>query len=398
MKGYKGFHWSLTSLQLSIAIILIIWAFMIFEQVQYVLSKDLGFSKANLVTIDAPIFETENFEADLEVFKNKLRPLTVIQDITSSSTVMGDAVWGINVRRNSIEKFLALDTNGGVDENFIPFYNIKILTGRNFNESDQGNSIIISEGALSRLGFNSADEAGGSIIEFSANLIEEDEWKDVTIIGVMKSYRLRPMLKFSGDHDAKEDAGIALTRHYLNSDLQPERITLRIDAEDTESTLRTIEHIYTEIFPGNVFHWYFLDEHINRHYRSEKIWRNQILFFTCLAIGIACLGMLGMISLKAVEKTKEIGIRKVLGAQLHHIAKVLLSTTMKQIIIATVVGIPVAYYLTQQYLEKYSVRITLQWWHFAIPILILVSIMFLSISTVLWKAARNNPVEALKNE
>lgn len=87
-----------------------------------------------------------------------------------------------------------------------------------------------------------------------------------------------------------------------------------------------------------------------------------------------------------------------MGAQLYHIAQILLNKTIKQIIIATVIGIPVAYYLTQQYLEKFSERITLQWWHFALPIVILVLIMLGTVATVLWKAARSNPVEALKYE
>ncbi len=105
-----------------------------------------------------------------------------------------------------------------------------------------------------------------------------------------------------------------------------------------------------------------------------------------------------MISNKIVERTKEIGIRKVLGAELHQIAQLLLNTTVKQLIIAAFIGIPVANYLTQQYLEKFTERIDLQWWHFALPVLILVVIMFLTISSALWKAAKNNPVEALKHE
>ena len=162
--------------------------------------------------------------------------------------------------------------------------------------------------------------------------------------------------------------------------------------------MQAAEQAYQEIFPGNVFRWYFLDDHVNRHYTSEKIWRNQILFFTCLAIGIACLGMLGMISNKASEKTKEIGIRKVLGAELYQVAQLLLNTTAKQIAFAAVIGIPLAYYLTQQYLQNFSERIELQWWHFVLPLIILIFIMLTTIASVVWKAARSNPVEALKYE
>jgi putative ABC transport system permease protein len=401
LKGNLTFQWSLTSLQLSIAVVLMIWGFMIYSQVTYLLSKDLGFSKENLVTIEAPVFKGAQYQSDVEVFQTKLRSLAGIQSITSSSSVMGDPVLRMGVKRSVNSNHVGVDTNGGVDEHFIPFYNIHLLAGRNFTETDRDNSIIVSEGALPRLGFASAEEAVGTTIQIEGKPTVTDTilWRGVTIIGVIKSYRLRPMLKFSSDHNAKADAGILLTyKHYLNADLQPERFTLRVEAAETDAALRAAEQVYAEMFPGNVFRWYFLDDHVNRHYRSEKIWRNQILFFTCLAIGIACLGMLGMIANKASEKTKEIGIRKVLGAELHQIAQLLLNTTARQILIATLIGIPIAHYLTQQYLEKFSERIVLQWWHFALPVLILVLIMLATVASVLWKAAKNNPVEALKYE
>ena len=141
-----------------------------------------------------------------------------------------------------------------------------------------------------------------------------------------------------------------------------------------------------------------MDDKMNEVYGHEKVARNQIVLFTGLALLIACLGLLGLISNKAVEKTKEIGIRKVLGARLDQIAAILLNTTIKQIVAATIIGIPVAYYLTELYLEKYSERITLQWWHFTLPVAILVVIMFSTIASILWKAAKSNPVEALKYE
>ena len=127
---------------------------------------------------------------------------------------------------------------------------------------------------------------------------------------------------------------------------------------------------------------------------------NAYLFglFTCIAIGIACLGLLGMMSHKVIEKTKEIGIRKILGARLRHIAYILLNGTVKQVMVATVIAAPVSYYLIQEYLARFTERIELQWWHYALPIMILMFIMFATIASVLVKAARSNPVEALKYE
>jgi putative ABC transport system permease protein len=120
--------------------------------------------------------------------------------------------------------------------------------------------------------------------------------------------------------------------------------------------------------------------------------------FTILAIGIACLGLVAMMSQKIIEKTKEIGIRKILGAKSLQIGKILIHATVVQLSIASIAAIPLTYYLKNQYLQKYSEQITISWWYYAIPIGILLFIMFLTISTMLWKAVRRNPVEALKYE
>lgn len=392
---------SFTFIQFSIAIVLIVWGFMIYSQITFVLSKNLGFNKEDVIVIEAPIFRTDHFGSDMDVFKNRLRSIPGILDLTVCSTVMGDDVWNVRVRRPGVDIVVAIDTNGGIDENFLNFFSIPLVAGRNFLPGIKGNEIILSEGALSRLGFDKPDDAVGNYIDVMGKTAqqEEEEWVRTKVIGIAKSYRLRPMLKFSSDHDLRSDAGIGLM--YLNSldsDLETEKIVIRIETASTGATIKEASSHFNEIFPGNIFQWYSLDENINQHYQSEKTWRNQILFFTTLAIGIACLGLLGLMSNKVVEKTKEIGIRKVLGAQLHQIAAILLSTTVKEIVLASVIGIPLAYYLTQQYLEKFSERISLQWWHFALPVAILIIIMLSAIASVLLKAARSNPVHTLKHE
>ena len=163
-------------------------------------------------------------------------------------------------------------------------------------------------------------------------------------------------------------------------------------------TAKQVESLYKEIFPGSFFDWYFLDENVNKHYGEEEIARNQITLFALLAVGIACLGLLGIIVNKAEEKTKEIGIRKVLGARMYQIAQVLLSTTSIQIAIAVLISVPVAHFLVQGYLQKFSERIALHWWHYATPVAALLIILMITVASTLRKAAKTNPVESLRYE
>ena len=164
------------------------------------------------------------------------------------------------------------------------------------------------------------------------------------------------------------------------------------------SNIRAIEKLYYQLFPGNIFNWYFLDENLNRLYGDQKIARNQITLFTLIAIAVACLGLLGMISNKVVERNKEMSIRRILGARYDQVVTLLLTSTGAQIGIALVVGLSVAWKFFQQYLEKYTDRIELQWWHFALPVLILMIIMLVTIAGVLWKVVKYNPVDSLRNE
>jgi putative ABC transport system permease protein len=171
-----------------------------------------------------------------------------------------------------------------------------------------------------------------------------------------------------------------------------------VKTENFQQTLSDIDEIYASVFPDAIFNWYFLDDLIARQYQTDKDARSQIALFTVVALIIAGLGLLGMISNRVVEKTKEIGIRRVLGAQMHKIALLLVRGTIKQVIMAAAIAIPVGYYVALQYLERFSERITLQWWHYTAPVLILAGIMTVVISSVLWKTARTNPVDALRYE
>jgi putative ABC transport system permease protein len=269
--------------------------------------------------------------------------------------------------------------------------NIKLLVGRNFQPNLPGQqSVLISRIAAERLGFSSPKECVGAKL-FLPNYNNHE----VEIIGVYDDYEFLP---YFAQVQGSRRGSILTYRNSVAKDIALSKISFKIDQENISSTIGALEDLYKATFPEEVFKWTFLDQNIRQHYAQEQIVRNQIILFTLLAIGIACLGLLGTTTNKVIEKTKEIGIRKVLGAQMHQIARIILNTTARQVIIAIVIGIPLAYYLVQTYLERYSERLSFEWWHYGLPVTLLLLIMFVTIAGVLLKAARTNPVESLRSE
>lgn len=383
------------------AISLIIWLFSVSKQVDFVTTDSWGLNRKSVVVVELPKEETGNNGRALKIrlFKNELLSTPGIEDVALSTTVAGDLVdnpLGFE-RLDTTAVWVVSKSDGGVDERFIPFYGLKLLAGRNFlpdNPADN-RSIIISRQTAKNVGLQ-PEAAIGKIVDVGKHPMRPFGIH-AEIIGVIEEHRYNPLYLESGINTTNK--GTVLTYgDFLFPRNKPSKLSIRINGETFGKTIDRVEKMYKHIFPDQIFHWYLLDDHMNRHYEAENIARNQILLFTCIAIGIACLGLLGMISNKVLQKTKEIGIRKVLGAELHHIARILLNTTIKQVGVATAIGIPVALLLTEQYLSKFAERITLQWWHFVFPIVILTGILLSSIAAVLWKATRTNPVDSLRYE
>lgn len=395
-KGPKRRLWQsiLTTGQYTSALVLILWAFIVYLQLNYILHKDRGIDRQQVIVIDAPTIKTDSYLTDFQSFMTELRLTAGVREATHSLFVNGDyymiRIFGFRPRQgNSFQTVY----DGGVDETFIPFYKIRLAAGRNFVSHDKENVMIVSRHTTRRLGYQNAEDAVGENVEVEGGAIMQ-------IVGVIEDYKYHHLINL--DESASEEStgsGIALTYGYdkFYNDL-PQRISLRIDMNQIDEVVGKLKKQYSNAFPGNAFNWYFLDEYSNRAYKNEIINRNQIILFTILAIGISCLGLLGMMSIRAEEKIKEIGIRKVLGAGIRNIGGELLASSIQQFIIAIVIAMPAAYYLADQYLTHYLERINLNWWHFALPVLILVIIMFLTIASVLWKASKSNPVEALKYE
>jgi putative ABC transport system permease protein len=383
---------SMVTIQYASAVVLLIWIGAVYFQLNYILNKNTGINHDGILVVDCPLNQKENYNHKLDNFITASTGINGICQATLSKSVVGDKT-GVPtmVKRSENGISVGLFSNGVVDENFLDLYGILLLEGRNFqaNSPADKNSVLLSNRAIDRLGFSSPKEAVGSKI----NLPGYDQY--VEIIGVYKEYEFEPLF---AQAQQKGHGSILTYKNSLSKYIKPSKISFKISLENATSIITRLEELYKTTFTQDIFKWTFLDQNINRHYAQEQIVRNQIMLFTLLAIGIACLGLLGTTTNKVIEKTKEIGIRKVLGAQMHQIAQIILNTASTQVIIAIVIGIPLAYYLVQTYLERYSERLSFEWWHYALPVALLLLIMFVTIAGVLLKAARTNPVESLRSE
>ena len=382
----------MVTFQYASAVVLLIWIGAVYFQLNYILNKNTGVNQDGILVVDCPLNQKENYNHKLDNFITASSGINGIHLATLSKSVVGDKT-GVPtmVKRSENGIGVGLFSNGVVDETFLDLYGIRLLEGRNFqaNSPADENSVLLSSLAIERLGFSSPKEAVGS------RIILPGYNPYVEIIGVYKEYEFEPLF---AQAQQKGRGSILTYKNSLVKNIKPSKVSFKISLENTTSIIAGLEELYKATFPQDIFKWTFLDQNINRHYAQEQIVRNQIMLFTLLAIGIACLGLLGTTTNKVIEKTKEIGIRKVLGAQMHQIARIILNTTASQVIIAIVIGIPLAYYLVQTYLERYSERLSFEWWHYALPVALLLLIMFVTIAGVLLKAARTNPVESLRSE
>jgi putative ABC transport system permease protein len=381
----------LLTFQYSSAVVLLIWVVAVYFQLNYIMNKSTGVNEVGVIVADCPLNKRQDYNSKLEYFVNESTRIEGVQKASLSKATMGDQ-GGLPQFVQQVDGIPAVGfwSSGGVDEKFLDLYGIRLLEGRNFSSDGPSNhkSILVSDVATERLGFSSPAEAIG------ARVILNYTNRDMEIIGVYREYEYAPFFA-----SLQTSPGTLLTYKNAVAQDQPiSKISFRINLQQTTGNISKLDELYQTVFPQEAFRWIFLDQNIRRNYAQEQITRNQIILFTFLAIGIACLGLLGTTSNKVVEKTKEIGIRKVLGARMHQLALVVVNTTLKQVVIAIIVGVPLAYFLVEKYQERYSERMTLAWWHYALPIGLLLIVMVVTIAGVLLRAAKTNPVESLRSE
>jgi putative ABC transport system permease protein len=382
----------LVSFQFALSIILIASTFVVFKQFNYMRNGNLGYKKDQVLIVKAPVISDTTIFQKYSYFKSEVRNITSIQDATATSDIPGNMIRYRNgVRRANQDKKQNYATYlMEIDESFVPTYHIDLVAGKNFQITDQsgmepnGNvNVLVNEEIVKALGYKSAEEAVNQEIKFT--LGQNDI--QCKILGVMKNFHQRSL---------KEKFEPIL--FYYPSQTEWKYISVNLKGADAAKGIAEIEALYKKAFVGNPFEYFFLDEYFNRQYQADSRLGNIFGLFAVLAIIVACMGLLGLSSFVIRLRTKEIGIRKVLGASVSGLLVLISKDFVKLVCIASVVAIPVIYYAASAWLDNYAFHMGLGISVFLVPPLLLLVLTLLTICVQSLKAALTNPVKSLKSE
>jgi putative ABC transport system permease protein len=373
---------TLVVFQFAVSIILIAGTLVVYNQLQYIRNKDIGFNKDKLLTIN----NISALNTQANAFKNELLGISGISNATITSYLP------VNGNRNSNAFFStpAMDQKGTVimqewivDENYLPTLGIQVLNGRNLSPDfpTDSNAVLINEAAAKALA--TKDLLNKKLYQFgSADLKKIDERH---IIGVIKNFN------FSSLRDM-------ITPMALELGKDGGSITLRMNSTDIPNVLTQIKNKWKAMAPAEPFVYSFMDEEFNNQYLTEQQTGKIFVTFAVLAIFIACLGLFGLAAYAAEQRTKEIGIRKVLGASVSNIAGMLSKDFLKLVLIASVIAFPVAWWAMHKWLQDFAYRVNIGWSVFFVSGMIALFIALFTVAFQAIKAAMANPVKSLRTE
>ncbi len=372
LSGKNYLQKGLVVLQFSLASFLIIATLTIYSQFNYLTNKDLGYNDKNVITIG----KSRMSRNEAKLLKEELLKSPNIVDVAPKN----GGSWGTMAKVNGeTQQDFAYET---VDATYFPLLQIPIIKGRNFSAdfpSDSTKAVLINETFAKKVGWKNPL---GQVVDFWYR-----EGEKYTVIGVVKDHHFEP----------------------LNAEIKPQLFTMKpgnlygkvfikIKPGTETASLKHVEKTYKKLFPINPYEYTFMDEENIKRYESEAKWKQIMLFGAILTIFISCIGLFGLATLSAERRTKEIGIRKVLGASVASITALLSSDFLKLVSFSFVFAFPAAYYAIKEWLQNYPYRIDISAWTFAIAAALSILIAFFTVSFQSIRAALGNPVKSLKTE
>lgn len=377
---------SLIVFQFVVAQLFIIGAVITGAQLNYTLKKDLGFNKEAVVLVNIPwkIVRNKQYQDKQFALADELRKQSGIQALSLGSVPMTNNYsssqfeYSGNNLKEPIKRQLF---NKWVDTAYLNLYNIPLLAGRNLHASDTTNELVINETAMKAFGFSTPQEAIGKIIGQDNN--------KYPVVGVVKDFHQRNF------YTTIDPMALTCDKSSLNT------FNIKLNGTDPaqwQQTLKIIEQQWYTFYPPESFSVKFYDETLEAMYKDERNLSRLINLATTIAVIISCLGLFGLVTLTSFQRTKEIGIRKVLGASVTGIVQLLSAEFVKLVLIALVIASPIAWWAMNKWLQDFAYRIQIEWWMFGLTGLAAVTIALVTVSFQAIKAALANPVKSLRSE
>lgn len=368
--------------QFFVSVCLVTGTLVVIDQLSFMQNRDLGFNKEQIFVVNSVRINLED-QSPKEVFRNEIANLAMVKNVTRSQQVPGTRGWQGQVaypEGKSGDESVSVEYMG-VDEHYVDVLGLEIIAGRAFSKDhpeELRNGLVLNEAAVTTFGWSSPEEAIGKQISSPSRHPEG------TVIGVVRNFH----------HEGLQQKIGPITMDYNPGYL----FAIRYNASDTKALMTALEELWNRSFPGYEFTYFFLDEQFEKQYQAEQKLARVLGLFSLITVVIAVIGMIGLVSFLVVSKTKEIGVRKVLGASVFSISTLLSREFITLVVIAGALATPVTWYLASQWLEQFAFRTSLSPLLFIGAMGIAVIIALLAVGAQTMKAAMADPVESLRYE
>lgn len=370
--------------QFATSVVLIAGTIIVYQQVSYMRKQQLGVNIHQTLVLDgAGSINDSLYKSSFEPFKNELLKIPAVKNVAASTDIMGDEIYWTNGASKLGDNTKGAITlyNLGIDYDFIPSFGLSIKAGRNFSKdfaSDLRRSVLLNETAAKQIGFDDVQKAVNEKILSGGDT--------VTVLGVVADYHHQGLQK------AINPMVFRLVPNSRGA------YSVKVDAANLPATIATIDKTWSSYFPSDPFNYYFLDEFFDKQYRADQVFGKVFGMFAFLAILIACFGLLGLSAYNVLQRTKEIGIRKVLGASVQNVLYILSKDFLILVVASFIIATPVTWMIMHNWLEGFAYRISISWWVFLVSGALAIVIALFTIGTQALRAAISNPVKSLRTE
>ena len=370
--------------QFAASLFLLIGTLAVYQQIQFMRKQSLGINIDQTLVVRPPgVLTDSTYAQNMSAFKEALIQQTGIRGVSISTSIPGQPVdWNaggiklVGTDESTQKQYRVI----GMDHDYMKQYGIKLIAGRYFSKDfgTDDSAVIFNKRGFEQLGLDKPEDAIGKRIDFWGNRY--------TIVGVAEDFHQQSLREAIEPLIFRLIPGV---RGYLS---------IKTPVSNAGETVKLVKSNWDRFFPGNIFEYFFLDDHFDQQYKADQRFGQVFGLFTLLAVLVACLGLFGLASFTTLQRTKEIGIRKVLGASVMRILKLLYQEFAILLAIAFVIAVPLSWLTISNWLQGYPFRINIEWFYFMVPFAAILIVALLTVSFQSIKAAIANPVKSLRTE